>query len=182
MIFIYIQSSTFKNDSLIYFFNLFIMNKYLFLTIISILIIVIIYFWTLLLWLNKSSSDLSDVKNQTLNQSDNVKSEKIEIIEFHNTQRCATCLKAEELLKKTLDTKFNEEQKAWIVSFKDINIDLPENQEITNKFQATWLSVGVNSIINWIDNLEYDMWWWRLIWNEKQYISYFEDKINNLLK
>lgn len=109
------------------------------------------------------------------------KPSKVEIIEFHNTQRCATCLKAEELLKKTLDIKFSEEVKNGLISFKDIDIDLPENAEITNKFQASGLSVGINTVVNWIDNIEYDMAGWRLVSNEEQYISYFEKKLNTLL-
>ncbi|MDD4530415.1 MAG: nitrophenyl compound nitroreductase subunit ArsF family protein [Candidatus Gracilibacteria bacterium] len=110
-----------------------------------------------------------------------MKPSKIEIIEFHNTQRCATCLKAEELIKKTLETKFSEETKKGLITFKDIDIDLSENSEITNKFQATGLSVAINTITNGDDNVEFDNGGWRLVSNEEQYIAYFENKINNLL-
>lgn len=130
-------------------------------------------------WENKSDES-ENVKTQE-EVKKVVKADKIEIIEFHNTQRCATCLKAEELLKKTLDTKFSSEVKNWVIGFKDINIELPENAEISNKFQATGLSVAINSITSWKDNIEYDMWGWQLISNEDQYITYFEKKINNLL-
>jgi hypothetical protein len=90
-------------------------------------------------------------------------------------------LTAEALLKKTIETKFSEEAKNWIITFKDVNMDLPENTEITNKFRANGLSIAINTIISWKDNIEYDMNWWRLVSNDEQYIQYFEGKINALL-
>lgn len=110
-----------------------------------------------------------------------VQPDKIEIIEFHNTQRCATCIKAGELLKRTVDEKFADEVKSWLVSFKEVNVDLPENSEIAYKYQAGGLSVFINTVISWKDNIEQDMNWWRLVSNDEQYIQYFEGKINALL-
>jgi hypothetical protein len=63
---------------------------------------------------------------------------------------------AEELIKRTLAMKFQKETKNGLITFKDIDIELPENAEITKKFQATGLSIGINTIIDGKDNIEFD--------------------------
>ncbi len=153
--------------------------------IIFILVWIIWWFWYLLFnkknELSANNENSIKVNNQNVSENNKIRPDKIEIIEFHNTQRCTSCLKAEELIQKTINTKFSEEVNNWLISFTDINIDLPENKDISNKFKAWGLSIAINTITNWIDNIEFDTNSWTLLSNEEKYISYFEKKINNLL-
>ena len=48
---------------------------------------------------------------------------KIEIIDFHTTHRCKTCLKIENNTKTLLQTVYKKEIKAGKISFRMINID-----------------------------------------------------------
>jgi hypothetical protein len=60
-----------------------------------------------------SRAQVSNMNNNQVSSQyqSKVQPDKIEIIEFHSTQTCRTCLTAEALLKKTIETKFSEEAK-----------------------------------------------------------------------
>ena len=54
----------------------------------------------------------------------------IQVIQFHTEHRCATCLKIEELTKKTLASHFSA------IPFSLINADDKKNEKITEQFEA----------------------------------------------
>jgi len=107
--------------------------------------------------------------------------EKIEVIHFHATQQCWSCITVGEYALKTIKEKFPEEYKNGIILFRDINGELPENKDIVMKYQARGSSLFVNAISNGEDNIEEDAKVWRLVSDEGQFVSYFQDKLNNLL-
>jgi len=110
-----------------------------------------------------------------------IPAEKIEVVHFHATQQCWSCITVGEYALKTIKEKFPEEYKNGTIVFRDINGELPENRDIVTKYQARGSSLFVNAITNGKDNIEEDVKVWRLVNNERQFISYFEDKLNNLL-
>lgn len=114
-------------------------------------------------------------------QSTKGKAEKIEVVHFHATQQCWSCMTVGGYALKTIKEKFSEEYKNGTIVFKDINGELPENRDIVMKYQARGSSLFVNAIKNGQDNIEEDVKVWRLVTNENQFISYFEDKLKNLL-
>ena len=65
--------------------------------------------------------------------------------------------------------------------FKDINGDLSENQAIVMRYQARGSSLFVNAIKGEKDDISEDVTVWRLINDESQFVSYFENKLNTLL-
>lgn len=73
---------------------------------------------------------------------------KIEVLDFHSTHRCMTCNAIEANTKYTLDTYFTEELKTDQITFATINIDEPENEAITEKFEAYGTSLFLNVIHN----------------------------------
>ena len=73
---------------------------------------------------------------------------KIEVLDFHSTHRCMTCNAIEANTKYTLDTYFSDELKADKITFATINIDEPENEAITEKFEAYGTSLFLNVIQN----------------------------------
>lgn len=54
----------------------------------------------------------------------------MQVIQFHTAHRCATCLKIEELTKKTLANYFPN------IPFSLINADEKKNEKITEQFEA----------------------------------------------
>lgn len=73
---------------------------------------------------------------------------KIEVIDFHTTHRCKTCLKIENSTKKVLQTEFSKEMKSGVLSFKTINIDKKENYAIAERFEAAGTALFLNVVKN----------------------------------
>ena len=107
--------------------------------------------------------------------------EKIEVVHFHATQQCWSCITVGEYALKTIKEKFPEEYKNGTIVFRDINGELPENKDLVMKYQAGGSSLFVNAITAGKDNIKEDVTVWRLVSNESQFISYFQDKLNKLL-
>jgi len=110
-----------------------------------------------------------------------VPADKIEVVHFHATQQCWSCIIVGEYALKTIKEKFPEEYASGKIIFKDINGELKENQEIVVKYQARGSSLFVNAIHGEKDDVAEDTTVWRLVNNESQFISYFERKLKTLL-
>ena len=110
-----------------------------------------------------------------------ISAEKIEVVHFHATQQCWSCITVGEYALKTIKEKFPEEYKNGTIVFRDINGELPENRDMVIKYQAGGSSLFVNAITAGKDNIKEDVTVWRLVSNESQFVSYFQDKLNKLL-
>ena len=124
---------------------------------------------------------VSETANKTQTQSVKNSADKIEVMHFHATHQCWSCITVGEYALKTIKEKFSEEYKNGIIIFRDINGELPENKDIVMKYQARGSSIFINAITDNQDNIEEDIKVWRLITNETQFIDYFENKLKNLL-
>lgn len=107
--------------------------------------------------------------------------DKIEVVHFHGTQQCWSCITVGDYALKTIKEKFPEEFESGKIIFKDINGELKENQAIVIKYQARGSSLFVNSILGEKDNIKEDVTVWRLVNSEDQFKTYFENKLKGLL-
>lgn len=131
----------------------------------------------------------SDPSNQN-NSEDNLSwmnrnagpAEQIEVVHFHATQQCWSCITVGEYALKTIKEKFPEEYKNETIVFKDVNGELPENSALVKKYQASGSSLFINAIKDGKDNIQEDINVWRYVSNESQFISYFEKKLKGLLE
>lgn len=73
---------------------------------------------------------------------------KIEVLDFHSTNRCITCNAIEANTKYTLDTYFADELKSGKITFSVVNIDNKENEKLAEKFEASGTSLFLNVITN----------------------------------
>ena len=69
--------------------------------------------------------------------------EKIEIYHFHATSQCVTCKTVGSNAEATVNTYFANELKSGKLVFAHINIDLPENKVIVEKYGATGSSLMI---------------------------------------
>lgn len=139
-------------------------------------------------------NDNSNITNQTATSKINNKNsseypmssaeqiaDKLEVYYFHRTARCYSCKTIGQYVKETMEQKYNEQIKAGLIDFRELNIELPENKEIAKKFKASGSSLFINRIIEGKDNIEQDTDVWRLLRNEAQFKSHLENKINSYL-
>ncbi len=70
---------------------------------------------------------------------------KVEVFHFHSTQQCYSCKTVGQYAKETVEAYFPVQVSEGKVEFRSINIDLPENREMTMKYGATgsslWLGI-----------------------------------------
>ncbi len=108
----------------------------------------------------------------------------LEVIYFHATRRCPTCMAIEDNTKKTLDTYFKEQQKAGTIKFTIINVDEDKNKAIAEKYEATgsalFLTKTVSGKENKTDMTDFAFSYARN--NPEKFTSGLKDKINELLK
>jgi thiol-disulfide isomerase/thioredoxin len=107
--------------------------------------------------------------------------DKIIIIYFHGTQRCVSCSMLERLSRETVFEFFQPELRDGKVEFKEVNVDLPANKEIAQKYQTRGSSLFINAIYDGQENISQDTRVWRLLSNEGQFKNYLKSEINNYL-
>ncbi len=67
----------------------------------------------------------------------------IEVIDFHTTHRCQTCLAIESVARNVVETDFSKEVKAGKIVFKTIDVDDEKNLKIAEKFEASGTALFV---------------------------------------
>jgi hypothetical protein len=71
--------------------------------------------------------------------------EKVEIYHFHATQQCYSCKTVGAYAEETVNTYFSDELKSGKVVFASININLPENKELVDKYEAKGSSLLIGT-------------------------------------
>ena len=127
--------------------------------------------------------NVSSVKTEAVDSSQSAKqsADKVQVYLFHATQRCITCITIGKYAGETVDEYFQPELRDGKIEFREINIDLPENKELAQKFQASGSALFINAISNNQDNISEDTRVWRLTQDEIQFKDYLKNKLNNLL-
>ena len=129
---------------------------------------------------NSATININDASN-LMSVPKKAPAEKIEVVHFHATQQCWSCITVGEYALKTIKEKFPEEYQNGTIVFKDVNGELQENRDMVAKYQARGSSLFINAITSGKDKIEEDVTVWRLITNESQFINYFENKLKTLL-
>jgi len=112
--------------------------------------------------------------------SENV--EKIEIYHFHATQQCSSCIAVGNLAEATVNTYFSDELKSGKVVFASINIDLPENKEIVDKYEAKGSSLLIGTYYEYgTFTKEENTNVWYKIGNKEDYMNYLKGVIEGKL-
>ena len=120
--------------------------------------------------------------NSLLVSQETMPADKIEVVHFHGTRQCWSCITVGEYALQTIKDKFPEEYQSGKIVLKDINSELPENKEIVTKYQARGSSLFINAISNDKDSIEEDVNVWRLVNSQEKFTDYFEEKLKTLLE
>ena len=83
--------------------------------------------------------------NVIANTDTNSDIEKIEIIHFHRTNQCYSCITMGNLAEETINIYFQEELKSGKITFQHLNGELPENKDKTTKYGATGSSLWIGT-------------------------------------
>lgn len=109
--------------------------------------------------------------------------DRIEVIDFHSTHRCATCLAIEANTKFTVETYFGEQLKQGTVTLAVFDVEQEENAAIAEKFEAVGTSLFLNVVKDGKEK-QIDLTDFAFMWgNEKdEFTSELKQKIEAELK
>ena len=105
----------------------------------------------------------------------------IEVVHFHATRQCYSCVTAGKYALETIQERFPEEYQSGRIVFKDVNGELPENYDMVTRYQARGSSLFVNALSGGQDNIKEDTAAWRLVGNEQAFKDHFEKQLRELL-
>lgn len=153
------------------------MNK----RILIIEIVAFVFIAALLVFWGSIKNRNVEAKNVTNINEIAAKADRVEVFMFHATSRCATCMAIGQLTGATVNEYFSDELQSGKIEFKEVNVDLPENKELAEKFQASGSSLKINAIYDNKDHISEDITVWRLASNDVQFKNYLKDKLDNIL-
>jgi len=110
--------------------------------------------------------------------------QKLEVIYFHATRRCPTCMAIEDNTKKTLDTYFAAQMKDGTIKMSVINVDEDKNKAMAEKYEATGSALFLTTVSNGKESRN-DMTDFAFSYgrnNPDKFMTGLKDKINDLLK
>jgi len=102
---------------------------------------------------NVNSPDETAVVAEEKEIPDVKKADRIEVINFHATQRCVSCTTLGKLSEKTITERFVNEVASGKIIFKSVNVELRENTEIVNLYQASGSSLYINAVKDGKNNI-----------------------------
>jgi len=108
--------------------------------------------------------------------------EKVEVYHFHATQQCSSCIAVGKLAEETLNTYFSDELKSGKLVFAHINVDLPENKALVDKYEAkgSSLIIGTYGKDGSFTKEENTNVWYKIS-NKEDYMNYLKGVIEQKL-
>ena len=70
----------------------------------------------------------------------------VQVIDFHTTHRCETCLTIEKKTLETINKHFKKEFDNGVITFQTINVDEKENEAIAEEYEAYGTSLFINVV------------------------------------
>lgn len=104
--------------------------------------------------------------------------EKIEVYHFHATRQCYTCKTVGAFSEETVNTYFSNELKSGKLVFAHVNVDLPENKALAEKYEAkgSSLLIGVYGKDGTFSKQEDTNVWYK-IGNKEEFTNYLKGVI-----
>lgn len=108
--------------------------------------------------------------------------EKIEIIHFHGTNQCSSCITMGDFAEETVKTHFKDELDSGKITFDHLNGELPENKEKAKKYGATGSSLWIGTYYkDGTFEKEQDTNVWYKINNKQDFMNYLKGVIKEKL-
>ncbi len=70
--------------------------------------------------------------------------DRVEVLFFHNHERCSSCLNMEKYTKEVVDTYFGKQVKDGTLALLIIDIEDKKNAAIIDDYQVVWTSLYIN--------------------------------------
>jgi hypothetical protein len=107
--------------------------------------------------------------------------EKVEVYHFHATRQCYTCVTLGAYAEETVNTCFAPEVQSGKVVFAHVNMDLPENTALVERYGPTGSSLWIGVYDRDGFHKEEDLTVWYKVGNKDEYMAYLKGVIDKRL-
>lgn len=152
------------------------------------LLLIIIMIISLIFGCNNSKDQINTdnishnfVSDFPINMPINDDVEKIEVYHFHGASQCFSCMTIKEFAEKTVNTNYPDLLESERMEFRSINIELPENSEVTTKYGAKGSSLWIGTYINGEFHKEQDTNVWYKVRDEEDFLNYLKRLLDKRL-
>ncbi len=120
--------------------------------------------------------------NTTGNVVNTINVDHLEVIHFHATNQCWSCITVGAYAEQTINNYFSNEIASGLITFKHVNGELSENSELVKKYGVTGSSlfIGVYGKDGSFKAIQDTKVWYKVN-NQTDYTNYFKDLINKRL-
>ena len=106
----------------------------------------------------------------------------VEVVYFHRTHRCYSCIYAGNMVEYTVNTYFSNELADGELVFLTLDVQDNANAAIVEKYGAYTSSLYMNEVVNGIDHIEPVTGIWFLIGNDQEFVDYVKKEIEERLE
>jgi hypothetical protein len=107
--------------------------------------------------------------------------DRVDVVYFHRAQRCYSCTYMEDAARYTVETYFADELGSGKLTFQVFNVEEDENDDIVEKYQASYLSLYINIVKDGTDHIEQVIDLYTLIGNDEAFVEALKDRIEKSL-
>ena len=107
--------------------------------------------------------------------------DRVDVVYFHRTQRCYSCTYMEDASRHTVETYFADELASGKVTFQVFNVEEEQNADIVEEYQASYLSLYINTVKDGTDHIELVTDLYTLIGNDEAFAETLKSKIEESL-
>ncbi len=118
-------------------------------------------------------------ENKTKIDSNDLNTDRIEVLEFYGKHRCTSCINIEHNTKETLKKFFKNEIENKQIVYKMIQWDDPKNDDLVNKYEAAGTSLIIHRVK---DGKEFIHDISDFAFKENENINMFVEKLQRVLK
>ncbi len=124
-------------------------------------------------------SDLDCMETNGSGQSPVV--DKVEVIHFHGAYQCYSCITVGDYAEETINTYFADELKTGKITFSHVNRELPENQELVDKYGAIGSSLWIGVYDGADFHKEQNINVWYKTEDKEEYLAYLKEILEKRL-
>ncbi len=107
--------------------------------------------------------------------------DRVDVVYFHRTQRCYSCTYMEDAARYTVETYFAHELASGKVTFQVFNVQEEENADIVEQYQASYLSLYIDTVKEGADHIELVTELYPLIGQDEAFVETLKTKIEKCL-
>ena len=108
--------------------------------------------------------------------------DRVDVVYFHRTNRCHSCLYAETGIRYTLETYFQKEMSSGKLTFKSVDVQDASNAAIVEKYGAYTSQLFINTVIGDTERIEDVTEIWLFIGNDEAFCQVVKTKIEKALE